>query len=71
MILTPRMKSRSAPTLARAGPLRPLATMPPTVAPGPKCGGSKGRHWPWLANKSSSSVKGVPARAVTTSSLGS
>ena len=45
--------------------------MPPTVLAAPKCGGSKARHWPWLANVASSSASGVPARTVTTSSLGS
>ena len=47
------------------------AIMPPTVAPGPKCGGSNARHWPFSANAASSSASGVPQRAVTTSSLGS
>ena len=67
----PNTKSRTEPTLARAGPLKPAATMPPTVAPAPKCGGSKASDWPCSAKAASSSAKGVPPRAVTTSSLGS
>jgi hypothetical protein len=45
--------------------------MPPTVPPDAKRGGSKGSHWPRSASAASSSASGVPARAVTTSSVGS
>ena len=37
----PSTKSRKAPALMRRGPDKPAATQPPTVAAGPKCGGSK------------------------------
>ena len=40
-------------------------------SPAPKCGGSNGRHWPCAASSASRSASGVPARAVTTSSVGS
>jgi hypothetical protein len=36
---------------ARRGPDRPAATQPPTVAPGPKCGGSKASIWPLLRQR--------------------
>ena len=41
------------------------------AAGAPKRGGSNGRHWPRSASAASSSASGVPARTVTTSSLGS
>jgi hypothetical protein len=45
--------------------------MPPTVPPFAKRGGSKASAWPASASFVSSSASGVPARTVTTSSLGS
>ena len=63
--------NRAALALARAGPLSPAATMPPIVAPLPKCGGSKAKLWPFSAKAASTSSKGVPQRTVMTSSLGS
>ena len=69
--VTPSTWSRTDPTAARDGPESPAATMPPTVEPGAKRGGSNGRHWPFSASSASSSASGVPARAVTTSSVGS
>ena len=60
-----------APELARLGPDSPAATQPPTVAAGPKLGGSKGRNWFACFNISSSSTSEVPQRAVITSSVGS
>ncbi|TAG67211.1 MAG: tartrate dehydrogenase, partial [Burkholderiales bacterium] len=61
----------SAPDIAGQGIANPLATIPPTVAwlelpDQPKCGGSKGRHCPCVANNASSSCRGVPAATVTT-----
>ena len=74
----PTSTARKPPPPRRFPKIRPTITsrmiqpaMPPTVAAGPKCGGSNGRHWPWVASSSSSSASGVPARTVTTSSLGS
>jgi hypothetical protein len=47
-------------------------TVPPPAAPG-VCEARRleGNHWPFSASAASSSASGVPARAVTTSSVGS
>ena len=67
----PSTKSRKAPALARRGPDSALATTPPTVAPGPKWGGSKASICLRAASAASISASGVPQRAVITSSVGS
>jgi hypothetical protein len=66
-----RRSTADAQARARAGPDRPAATIPPTVPPAPKRGGSNARCWPPPARTASTSVRGVPASAVITSSVGS
>src|SRR5471030_2103906 len=67
----PSTKSRGAPAAARRGPASPAAIQPPSVAFGPKCGGSNGSIWPHSSSRASISLSGVPAFAVITSSAGS
>src|SRR2546430_2505309 len=49
----------------------PAATMPPSVAPSPKCGGSKASICPRSRIADSMAARRVPQRAVITSSEGS
>ncbi len=68
---TPRMMSRTAPAYGRRGPERPAATNPPIVAASPKRGGSQASICPDSRSVRSTCASEVPARAVTTSSVGS
>ena len=74
-ILTPKMKSRTAPAPVtangRRGPESPAATAPPMVVAAEKRGGSNPSIWFFNASNSSKSATRVPARALTTSSPGS
>ena len=69
--LAPNTKSRAAPAYTRRGPDRPAAITPPRLGSAPNAGGSKARNWPWAASAASIWDKGVPQRAVMTSSEGS
>ncbi len=70
-MVAPSTQSRTAPAKGRAGPDSPAATTPPMVLAGPSLGGSNASRWPHSASRASISASGVPARATTTSSLGS
>ena len=67
----PSTKSRTAPVHGREGPLRAQATAPPMVEAAPWRGGSNASHWPCSASAACVSATRVPARTVSTSSLGS
>ena len=66
-----RGRSRAARRPRRGAARRGRRRRSRPASPRPKCGGSKGRHWPFSSSISSISGSGVPQRAVITSSVGS